>query len=137
MRNRASQSVCAGILFFLLCPATTAAQEEHQHHETGEKIGKVNFVVSCSADSQKQFNRAVAWLHSFEYGESERAFSDIAISDPQCAMARWGAAMSLYHQLWAPPWVRRPISRTRRTNIQSPQARCCPRERCSEIFCSN
>lgn len=105
MPNLASQSVFAGILLVLLCPAITGAQEEHQHHEPGEKIGKVNFVVSCSTESQKQFNRAVAWLHSFEYGESERAFNDIAISDPQCAMAHWGSAMSLYHQLWAPPSV--------------------------------
>jgi hypothetical protein len=108
--NREAQSMpillnqrVAGILLVLLCPAITVAQEEHQHHEQGEKIGTVNFVVSCSTASQKQFNRAVAWLHSFEYGESERAFSDIANIDPQCAMAHWGAAMSLYHQLWAPP----------------------------------
>jgi tetratricopeptide (TPR) repeat protein len=87
----------------LLFPAITAAQEEHQHHEPGEKIGKVSFVISCSTQSQRQFNRAVAWLHSFEYGESERAFNEIAITDPKCAMAHWGAAMSLYHQLWAPP----------------------------------
>lgn len=93
----------AGILLVLLCPAITVAQEQHQHHEPGEKIGKVNFVVSCSTASQSQFNRAVAWLHSFEYGESERAFNDIAIGDPKCAMAHWGSAMSLYHQLWAPP----------------------------------
>lgn len=93
----------AGILLVLLCPAITVAQEEHQHHEPIEKIGKVNFVVSCSTVSQKQFNRAVAWLHSFEYEESERAFNDLAISDPKCAMAHWGSAMSLYHQLWAPP----------------------------------
>jgi predicted Zn-dependent protease len=87
----------------LLCSAITRAQEEHQHHEPGEKIGKVAFVVSCSAASQRQFDRAVAWLHSFEYEESGRAFNSLAISDAQCAMAHWGAAMSLYHQLWAPP----------------------------------
>jgi tetratricopeptide (TPR) repeat protein len=103
MRNLLNQRVFAGILLALVCPAITAAQEEHQHHEPGEKIGKVNFAVSCSTQAQRQFNRAVAWLHSFEYSESERAFNDIAIGDPQCAMAHWGAAMSLYHQLWAPP----------------------------------
>ncbi len=103
MRHLLNQRAFAGILLVLLCPAITGAQEEHQHHEPGEKIGKVNFVVSCSAESQKRFNRAVAWLHSFEYGESERAFNDIATRDPQCAMAHWGAAMSLYHQLWSPP----------------------------------
>jgi tetratricopeptide (TPR) repeat protein len=79
------------------------AQETHQHHEPGEQIGKVSFVVSCSPQSQKQFNRAVAWLHSFEYAEAERAFNEIAIADPGCAMAHWGVAMSQYHQLWAPP----------------------------------
>jgi hypothetical protein len=103
MRHLLNHRVFAGILLVLLCPAITGAQEEHQHHEPGEKIGKVNFVVSCSTGSQKQFNRAVAWLHSFEYGESERAFNDIAAGDTQCAMAHWGAAMSLYHQLWSPP----------------------------------
>jgi tetratricopeptide (TPR) repeat protein len=103
MRNLLNQRVFSGLLLVLLCPAITEAQEEHQHHEPGEKIGKVSFVVSCSAQAQKQFNRAVAWLHSFEYGESERAFNDIATIDPRCAMAQWGAAMSLYHQLWAPP----------------------------------
>ena len=30
-------------------------------------------------------------------------FHEIATSDPQCAMADWDAAMSMYHQLWAPP----------------------------------
>ena len=103
MRNLLNQRVLAGILLALACPGISRAQEEHQHHESGEKIGKVNFAVSCSTQTQKQFNRAVAWLHSFEYGESERAFNDIATIDPQCAMAHWGYAMSLYHQLWAPP----------------------------------
>ena len=93
----------AGIFLALLFPAIINAQEEHHHHEPGEKIGKVTFSVSCSTQAQRQFNRAVAWLHSFEYGDSERAFNDVATTDPQCAMAHWGAAMSLYHQLWAPP----------------------------------
>jgi tetratricopeptide (TPR) repeat protein len=98
-----SRRALAGIFLALAFPAISAAQEEHHHHETGEKIGKVRFVVSCSGASQQKFNRAVAWLHSFEYGEAERVFNEIASSDPQCAMAHWGAAMSMYHQLWAPP----------------------------------
>ena len=103
MLNLTSQRSLSPILLVLLLPAISAAQEEHQHHEPSQKIGKVNFRVSCSPQAQRQFNRAVAWLHSFEYGESERAFNDVATTDPQCAMAHWGAAMSLYHQLWAPP----------------------------------
>jgi len=103
MRNLTSRRGLAAILLALLFPAICSAQEEHQRNEPGEKIGKVRFAVSCSPHAQRQFNRAVAWLHSFEYGESERAFNDVATLDAQCAMAHWGVAMSLYHQLWAQP----------------------------------
>ncbi|HEX3185051.1 MAG TPA: hypothetical protein VHQ94_09640, partial [Pyrinomonadaceae bacterium] len=44
-----------------------------------------------------------AWLHSFEYDEAEKAFTEVAVADPQCGMAYWGIAMSNYHPLWAPP----------------------------------
>jgi tetratricopeptide (TPR) repeat protein len=103
MQTLPSHSVLPGILFVLLCPVIGAAQEDHQHHESATKIGKVNFVVSCSPRAGQQFNQAVAWLHSFEYDEAERAFEETATTDPQCAMAQWGIAMSQYHQLWAPP----------------------------------
>src|SRR4029453_18602436 len=88
----------------LLLSTVAHAQEDHQHHhDANERIGNVNCRTSCSPRVQAQFNRAVAWLHSFEYGESERQFNDVAKLDPNCAMAHWGAAMSVYHQLWAPP----------------------------------
>ena len=103
MRFLTSHGVFSSVLFLLLSPAFGAAQEEHKHHESAAKIGKVNFAVSCSPEAQRQFNEAVAWLHSFEYGESERVFEETAKTDPQCAMAHWGIAMSQYHQLWAPP----------------------------------
>jgi tetratricopeptide (TPR) repeat protein len=91
-------------LFVLMSTPFGVAQDEHQHHhESGEQVGKVNFVVSCSPQAQKQFNLAVAWLHSFEYGEAERAFAKVAAIDSGCAMAHWGIAMSQYHQLWSPP----------------------------------
>ena len=83
---------------------TTTAQETHKHkHEMGEQVGQVNFKVSCSPKVQSQFNRAVAWLHSFEYEEAETEFELIAVADPQCGMAYWGVAMSNYHPLWTPP----------------------------------
>ncbi|HKP82719.1 MAG TPA: hypothetical protein VJT69_11895 [Pyrinomonadaceae bacterium] len=79
-------------------------QEMHPHrHERPEKLGTVNFTISCSPKAQKQFNQAVAWLHSFEYEESEKAFTEVAVTDPQCGMAYWGIAMSNYHPLWVPP----------------------------------
>jgi len=63
-------------------------------------FGTVHFANSCSAQVQKDFDAAVAMLHSFQYGLAEKTFSQVAQEDPQCAIAYWGAAMSLYHQLW-------------------------------------
>lgn len=75
-----------------------------QHrHEPSERIGQVNFRVSCNPKAQRQFNRAVAWLHSFEYEEAEKAFGEVVSNDPHCGMGYWGIAMSSYHQIWAPP----------------------------------
>jgi tetratricopeptide (TPR) repeat protein len=83
---------------------SAAGQMGHDHrHETGEKLGKVSFNISCSPRAQREFNRAVAWLHSFEYEEAEKAFAQVTVTDPRCAMGHWGVAMSNYHTLWAPP----------------------------------
>jgi len=83
---------------------TILAQERHPHqHDRSEKLGVVNFAISCKPEAQKQFNRAVAWLHSFEYEEAEKAFTEVTVTDPKCGMGYWGIAMSNYHQLWVPP----------------------------------
>src|SRR5215467_1117194 len=68
-----------------------------------EKIGQVRFAVSCQASVQKPFDRAVALLHSFWYLESAKAFTAIAQTDPDCAMAYWGLAMSSWTQIWSAP----------------------------------
>src|SRR5207244_11322650 len=39
-------------------------------------------------------------LHSFQYKESEQTFTEAATREPKCAIAHWGKAMALYHQLW-------------------------------------
>ena len=89
---------------FLCHAASAGAQEAHQHqHDPSEKLGRVNFPVSCNAQARRQFNRAVAWLHSFEYEEAEKVFAEVTVTDPQCGMGYWGVAMSNYHPIWAPP----------------------------------
>jgi tetratricopeptide (TPR) repeat protein len=79
--------------------------DEGQHHEdlTTEQLGTVHFPVSCAASVQKPFERGIALLHSFWYEEAEKEFALIAKDDPSCAMAHWGVAMSLWHQLWDHP----------------------------------
>jgi len=92
------------LLITLVSARVANAQEHHEHqHDTTEKLGQVNFPISCPPAAQQKFNRALALLHSFQYSEADLAFAEITASDPDCAMAWWGAAMSLYHPLWAPP----------------------------------
>ena len=82
--------------------AVAPACAEHDH-PVPEKLGKVNFPISCARASQPAFNHAVALLHSFAYAAARQEFATIAKRDPQCAMAHWGVAISYYHQLWDPP----------------------------------
>ncbi len=93
-------------LVALLCASLIRAQDTHQHqhhHDASEKLGQVNFPISCSRPAQQQFNRAAALLHSFWYEEAEKAFTEVTKIEPGCAMGYWGIAMSNYHPIWAPP----------------------------------
>ena len=65
-----------------------------------DELGTVQFPTSCSAAAQPVIVTGVALLHSFQYQLADQTFSDAAQRDPHCAMAHWGKAMSLYHQLW-------------------------------------
>ncbi len=71
--------------------------------QPAERLGTVSFEVSCAPAEQVHFNRGVALLHDFWYQEARRQFEDIAKADPSCAMAHWGVAMSLFHQIWDRP----------------------------------
>jgi hypothetical protein len=39
-------------------------------------------------------------LHSFQYEAARQTFAEVEKQDRKCAMAHWGEAMSLFHQLW-------------------------------------
>ena len=96
--------VVTATLAVLIGSVSGLAQETHPHkHELSEKLGRVDFATSCTKPAQQKFNRAVALLHSFWYDEAEKAFNDVAQTDPKCTMGYWGVAMSLYHPLWAGP----------------------------------
>src|SRR5271165_6047074 len=93
------------VLTVLLLLAFGALADEGHHHEdlTTDQLGTVHFPVSCAATTQKPFERGVALLHSFWSEEAEKEFEQIAKDDPRCAMAHWGIAMSIWHQLWNQP----------------------------------
>jgi hypothetical protein len=97
------------LLFFTcvaLAAGTALADDDHSHHHeelTAAQLGTVSFPISCAPAVQKPFERGVALLHSFWYEEAEKEFQQITADDPRCAMAHWGVAMSLWHQLWDHP----------------------------------
>jgi tetratricopeptide (TPR) repeat protein len=76
-------------------PATAAQMQE--------RLGTVTFPVSCAAGTQVYFDRGVALVHDFWYEEARSQFERIEKSDPGCAMAHWGVAMSVFHQIWDRP----------------------------------
>ena len=70
---------------------------------SAEHLGTVSFPVSCAPAVQPQFTRGVALLHDFWYQEAQRQFEEIIKADRSCAMAHWGVAMSIFHQIWDRP----------------------------------
>ena len=94
--------VCLGLSCAL--PISALDDEMHaHHHDATEQLGKVSFPISCAPASQQEFERGVALLHSFGYEEAEEQFAEIIKTDPSCAMAHWGIAMSLFHEIWERP----------------------------------
>ena len=96
----------AAVVFTILLTANAQDGNQHRHEpqeKASTKLGRVNFRTSCSNRAQQQFNQAVGWLHSFEYEEDEKMFTEVTVIDPRCGMAYWGIAMSNFHPLWVPP----------------------------------
>src|SRR6266478_428270 len=102
MLIRALQRLCfVALLTAAIAVGKTAAQSEKDALMAGR--GTVSFPVSCNANLQPRFDAALAALHSFWYGQALKEFTAIAEAKPDCAMAYWGIAMSVWNQIWAPP----------------------------------
>src|SRR5882724_9773918 len=89
------------VILALALSSPCFAQNEAHRHDVGEKLGSVSFPTSCVQATRAQFERGVALLNSIEYEQASKQFQEIEKKDPHCAMAYWGQAMSLYHQLWS------------------------------------
>jgi len=66
----------------------------------GQPLGTLRFPNSGSPAAQADFQRGVAWLHSFGYEDAIDAFRAAQKADPSFAMAYWGEAMSFSQPLW-------------------------------------
>ena len=58
-----------------LAAVTSAGPLAQDHQHPGGRIGTVHFQTSCTAAAQTQFDRAMAWLHSFEFGAAIEGFN--------------------------------------------------------------
>ncbi len=85
----------------LLMLAASCLAQEHQH-ANGEKLGEVHFATSCNGTAQKDFNRAVALLHSFQFSRAIQGFNSVLGEDPACGIAYWGIALSDWSNPFAP-----------------------------------
>lgn len=88
------------LLFAALIAAGPNPSEAHKHPP---QLGRLSFESSCTRTAHALLEEGLSWLHSFEYAEAERSFSEATTADPNCAIAHWGLAMSYYHPLWAAP----------------------------------
>jgi tetratricopeptide (TPR) repeat protein len=89
--------VLAGFLFTLV--GSCLAQQQHR---SGEKLGTVQFATSCNPAAQKEFNRAVALLHSFQFSRAIEGFNATLSEDATCGIAYWGIALSDWSNPFAP-----------------------------------
>src|SRR5688500_12689414 len=93
--SRSAGVAAVVVVTFVAASAQVVAGQGQQQHA----LGTVSFPVSCSADAQAEFNRAVALLHHMTYPRAREAFQRVAQIDPRCAMAHWGFAMTLFQPL--------------------------------------
>ena len=70
------------------------AHDENKSAARPETLGRVLFKTSCTPEAQRQFERALGMLHSFFFPETVKAFTAILETDPGCAVAYWGIAVS-------------------------------------------
>jgi hypothetical protein len=131
MRRISFRNIFASLssLFLFCTPGPDGHARSRAAHSPAPQVGTVNFPNSCSPEVQPTIEKGLALLHSFQYQESGQAFTDAAQRDGQCAMAYWGKAMALYHQLWEFPSAatlvegRKDVEQALKPNAQTPRER--------------
>ena len=92
----------SGAIALLLAVSAVASAEPAAPGaaHSGHALGKVDFPVSCAPDARERFNQAMLLLHHMTYPQAREAFARLADTAPDCAMAHWGIAMTLFQPLW-------------------------------------
>jgi hypothetical protein len=93
--NRISRFLATTFVALTLSVRPAAAQDHaHAGADHTESIGTVHFPTSCAPAAAPRMDRAMALLHSFEFGATLKALDDVLAADSTCAMAYWGLALA-------------------------------------------
>lgn len=65
-----------------------------------QSVGYVNFNVMGDEAIRDTFDLGLGMLHHMMYRQARSTFESIIEKDPDCAMAYWGIATSLFQPLW-------------------------------------
>lgn len=97
---------CASFILVMALAFGPAAMAQHDHmHDDhpvpeGASIGDIDFRVNCSEEIQADFDRALGMMHHMMYVLARDSFRQIIETDPNCAMAYWGVATTLFQPIW-------------------------------------
>jgi tetratricopeptide (TPR) repeat protein len=98
MRATSLAAIVAATLALALPGAAAAAEES-----SDQQLGTVHFATSCNDTAQRRFDRAMRYQHSFWYKASREIFEETLKADPECGIAYWGIALSLWNNPHNPP----------------------------------
>ncbi|MCR8913310.1 hypothetical protein FDP08_07865 [Marinobacter panjinensis] len=128
--NTISHLVLAVTLSFI--PPALAHQDtmnDGHTRSTGDDIGTVNFKADCDDSVRADVDHALGMMHHMMYTQARAEFDAIIQADPDCAMAHWGVATSLFQPLWGTTPSPEDITRGRQAIEQARNAAEDERER--------
>jgi tetratricopeptide (TPR) repeat protein len=104
----ARENIMRATLFAATIAATAtlglSASPAAAQDSTDQQLGTVHFATSCNDTAQRRFDRAMRYQHSFWYKASREIFEETLKADPDCGIAYWGIALSLWNNPhFAPP----------------------------------
>src|SRR5262245_18184734 len=84
-------------------PEGASKSKVFQYTDLGEHTRSV---ATLNPEAQKYFDQGLAFMYAYNHDEAIRAFQHAAELDPHCAMAHWGASLSMgknYNYPFFPP----------------------------------
>ena len=89
-----------GRVALVTCVVVAGIPSQAPSANAEEQFGEVHFPVSCNAGVQKNFDLALAKLHTFSFPDAAKTFAAVSREDPHCAMAYWGLAATAIGSLY-------------------------------------